>query len=461
MSLRMEPRMTSAVATKLTTSSWVRRLRLWILVAPFSMMIACSGRSGGPSDAAAEVTPDAGGVQRGDAAVSGSGGSAGDGAGGAGGGDVGGGGSGGGGSGGGGSGGGGSGGGAAGVGGGGDAGTGGVDGGTGGMGGASAGTGGVATGGSGGSVGIIAIAAGGDDSCAIRADHTAFCWGDNTSSQLGDKKMGFANAAAISPAGDHTCALTTAGAVYCWGSNMLGGVGDGTVFPRAATLVKGLPLPATSIVAGRGATCAVLSDSTVMCWGSNAGDGTGILRLDPVAVVGLTGVTTLATGTETCALIKDGTVQCWGPAPVAMPDLANVKALSGNCALIADGTVKCWGNNNSGQFGDGTTTSSPTPVNSVVVSGVAAIAAGASFSCALLAADGSIHCWGKSAFGELGGPPPSTSLGAVTVTPGPAGFPARAVAIAVGSNHGLALLADGTVWGWGLNAERQIGAGVP
>src|SRR5450432_2770511 len=118
MSLRMEPRMTSAVATKLTTSSWVRRLRLWILVAPFSMMIACSGRSGGPSDAAAEVTPDAGGVQRGDAAVSGSGGSAGDGAGGAGGGGsvVGA------------SGGGGSVGGGGGVGGGGDAGTGGVDG---------------------------------------------------------------------------------------------------------------------------------------------------------------------------------------------------------------------------------------------------------------------------------------------------------------------------------------------
>ncbi len=190
-----------------------------------SLVSACSGHSGVARDAAADVMSGVGGAQGDRADGSGTGGFAGEGTGR--------------------SDGGGAGRDALAEGGGGAAGTGGVQGGRGGGGGA-AGIGGVAgcrgggggaagaggsqssgggasdvTGGKGGtatgggSVGVIAIAAGGNDSCAIRADHTVFCRGDNTSRQLGDKKLGFANAAAISVAGDHTCALTRAGEVYC------------------------------------------------------------------------------------------------------------------------------------------------------------------------------------------------------------------------------------------------------
>jgi hypothetical protein len=35
------------------------------------------------------------------------------------------------------------------------------------------------------------------------------------------------------------------------------------------------------------------------------------------------------------------------------------------CALLADASVVCWGNNGDGALGDGTTTSSPTPVEVV------------------------------------------------------------------------------------------------
>lgn len=71
----------------------------------------------------------------------------------------------------------------------------------------------------------------------------------------------------------------------------------------------------------------------------------------------------------------NGTARCWGKdfvylndafTPVPVSGLAGAVALASghahDCALLVDGRVVCWGRNTSGQLGDGTTTSSPTPV---------------------------------------------------------------------------------------------------
>ena len=143
--------------------------------------------------------------------------------------------------------------------------------------------------------------------------------------------------------------------------------------------------------------------------------------------------------------------------------VAIAAGINSSVALRADGTVWAWGHNSHGQLGSPTSSCStyypqepcsPVPVLVPGLSNITAIAAGARHVLALKS-DGTVWAWGDNHFGQLGDGTTSD-----TSSPVPVGgaTPLRAVAISAGLVHSLALKADGSVWAWGDNTRKQLGA---
>ena len=182
------------------------------------------------------------------------------------------------------------------------------------------------------------------------------------------------------------------------------------------------------------------------------GDGTTTNRSLPVDVVGLSsGVVAITTGKyHACALNQAGGVVCWGyngayqlgsgGAPTANTTPVQVQELtsgvagisaggSHTCAVLTDGRVKCWGSNGSGQIGDGTMTTRPTPVTVLGLIDAIAIAAGGSHTC-VVTSGGALKRWGSNDAGQAGilpggwTPVDVLDFTSVDVTPTPSPTPA-------------------------------------
>jgi cysteine-rich repeat protein len=291
----------------------------------------------------------------------------------------------------------------------------------------------------------VALSAGRDHVCALRSTGDVRCWGRNRFYALGDgtttdssspvevtARIGTTGAFGDLPAasgvaagGDHSCAIKADGTGYCWGYNnwyQLGSMWDGTGSASRADVIYTLT-DAKQISAGLEHSCALLNTGGVRCWGrgsygqlGNGSSGTGSSTKTPVTVSGLSDAVGVAAGsTHTCAVHSSGGVSCWGlnpngelgdgtttakttPNPVSgISDAVAVTAgPTRSCALHATGRVSCWG---SGWLGDGTNTGSLTPVYVTDLLDAVEVSTSQARTCALRAT-GDIVCWGASWLGN-------------------------------------------------------------
>jgi uncharacterized delta-60 repeat protein len=185
------------------------------------------------------------------------------------------------------------------------------------------------------------------------------------------------------------------------------------------------------------------------------------------------------------AVCSDGTVAAWGsnlngqlgngtttssttPVAVTISGVLSGKKVIAvaagaqhSLALCSDGTLAAWGEGSSGQLGNNGTLDATTPVlvnTAGALSGKRVIAIGAGYTHSVaLCSDGTVVSWGDNTNGELGNSSNTRSLVPVAVTTSGALLGRTVTAIACGQNHTLALLADGAVATWGANANKQLG----
>ena len=147
--------------------------------------------------------------------------------------------------------------------------------------------------------GAASPAAGGYHTCAIRKDHSLWCWGLNDDGQLGTgntinadtpQRVGTrSNWKAVSAGQYHTCAVRTSGTLWCWGYNYDGELGTGSTISADTPQRVGTRSNWKAVSAGGFHTCAVRTGGTLWCWGlNNNGElGTGnIISADTPRRVG-------------------------------------------------------------------------------------------------------------------------------------------------------------------------------
>jgi alpha-tubulin suppressor-like RCC1 family protein len=347
---------------------------------------------------------------------------------------------------------------------------------------------------------IIAVVTGAIHSLAIAADGTVYAFGYNNTAQLGDNtttdkhtpikvlKGAYsgttylgdnANNPIISVSGGtyHSMALAADGSMYAFGNNNHGQLGDNTTNQRntAIKVLKGAYSgttylgdnsnnPIISIAAGDVQSLALTADGLVYGFGNNwygqLGDNTVASKYLPTHVLKGTYSGTTYLGDKT-----------------NNPIIAISAGYEHSATLAADGSIYAFGRNAFGELGDNSNNQRNTPVRALkgAYSGttylgdktnkpIISLAAG-DYHTLALAVDGSVYAFGYNQYGELGDNTTTNHATPIRVLKGAYNGSTylgddvknTITAISTGSNHCIAMAANGSVFTFGFNGEGQLG----
>jgi alpha-tubulin suppressor-like RCC1 family protein len=310
------------------------------------------------------------------------------------------------------------------------------------------------------------VAAGGEHTCALRDDHSVWCWGRNNFSQVGAGGTPFGYDArpiklptaddwySIVSGDQHSCGIRGAGTAWCWGR------GDSGQLGNMQTVSSGTPVQFKDpqdytyeqLSAGAFHTCALRTGGgNRLCAGTTTGGF-------PSAAPSYTGSyfdDISSGGDDSCAITATGAVKCdvLGDHAVNNSTHSYTAVDAGQdfwCALATGGTLYCAGAGIWGQLGNGAELDSATPVQAGGSLYWVDVSAGGRHACGVTV-DGTLYCWGANEAGQLGD---TTTQRRDTPTYVGTGY----VSVSAGTDHTCAIKTDGSLWCWGKGDYGRLGS---
>lgn len=293
---------------------------------------------------------------------------------------------------------------------------------------------------------VASVAIGDNHMVAVTTEGNLYAWGSSYYGQLGNGNSGDdsisltpekvtafdGNVKAAGCCYSSCAVITTDGNLYAWGYNEYG-LGEGTTTssttPVQITVFNG---NAESLACGKYHILVKTTGANLYAWGYNSsgqlGDGTYTTRTTPVKITTFDGnVSSVASGycsDSSMVITTGGELYAWGvnlegvlgvggaikrESPVQISGFDGTilyvsTAMYNSAAVSSNGSFYGWGSNGCGAIGNGSTTSSSTPVlneNSLIAGKAAFVASGHNYTM-IVTADGRLYGCGYNGSGELG-----------------------------------------------------------